>query len=201
MNTLTRLLQEADPLRHEAQPRLEGMWRRLRSELERAPAGVARMRERRRSLALASGTALILAAAWLGLPHVLAPSVSAQVRFEIRLAEPQPAPGLQVTRVASSELLLYLHPETVVGNDDISHAWVVDDGSDRFGVGVQLLSGGADRMRQATAAHVGRPIAILLDGVVVMAPTVRSPIGDSAVITGPFTRDKAARIASGIERR
>ena len=56
-------------------------------------------------------------------------------------------------------------------------------------------------MRQATAAHVGRPVAILLDGVVVLAPTVRSAIDNTAVITGDFTRDEASRIAIGLERR
>lgn len=159
------------------------------------------MRAGRRSIVLAATAAAIVIATGLGLPSLLAPPVSAQVRFEVRLAETDPAPGLQVARVAGSERLLYLHPETVVGNDDIAHASVIDDGSGRYGVGVQLLAPGADRMRQATAAHVGRPVVILLDGIVVMAPTLRSPIGDSAVITGSFTRDEAARIAAGIERR
>ena len=56
-------------------------------------------------------------------------------------------------------------------------------------------------MRQATAEHIGRPVAILIDGTVVMAPIVRSPIGDSAVISGQFTREEAERIAAGIDGR
>jgi preprotein translocase subunit SecD len=46
-----------------------------------------------------------------------------------------------------------------------------------------------------------RRIAILIDGIVVMAPVVRSPIGDSAVISGQFSREDATRIARGMERR
>jgi preprotein translocase subunit SecD len=56
-----------------------------------------------------------------------------------------------------------------VSNEDIAR--VVDDGSG-YGVAVELLPSGAERMRQATEAHVGRPMAVLVDGRVVMAPVV-----------------------------
>jgi preprotein translocase subunit SecD len=45
---------------------------------------------------------------------------------------------------------------------------------------------------------VGRPVAILIDGEVVMTPVVRSAIGNSATITGNYTRAEAERIASGM---
>jgi preprotein translocase subunit SecD len=91
--------------------------------------------------------------------------------------------------------------EMVVDNDDIAQAWVVDDATPQFGVSVQLLPGGAERMRNATANHVGRPVAILIDGIVVMAPIVRTPIFDAAVISGQFTREEATRITEGVKRR
>jgi preprotein translocase subunit SecD len=56
-------------------------------------------------------------------------------------------------------------------------------------------------MRRATAMHLGRPVAILIDGRVVMAPLVRSPVSESAVITGDFTRAEAERIADGMKLR
>jgi TonB family protein len=49
---------------------------------------------------------------------------------------------------------------------------------------VTFNSTAAARMQSATAAHFGRPLAILIDGRVVSAPTVRAPIADSAVLTG-----------------
>jgi preprotein translocase subunit SecD len=124
--------------------------------------------------------------------------VLAAVRFEARLAEDRPIEGLVVAQVGDSGRLVYLHPEIVVSNDDIAQSWVVEDPPGRFGVAVQLLPCGAERMRQATRGHVGRPMAMLVDGRVVMAPVVRSPIGDSAVVTGDFTRAEAERIAHGI---
>jgi len=125
----------------------------------------------------------------------------AAVRFEVRLAEDKPIQGLVVAQVPDSGRVIYLHPEIVVSNDDIAQSWVSQDGSDRFNVAIQLLPSGADRMRQATAMHVGRPVAILIDGRVVMAPVVRSPISDSAVITGNFTRAEAERITDGMKLR
>jgi len=44
-------------------------------------------------------------------------------------------------------------------------------------------------------------VAILIDGSVVMAPVVRAPIGDSAVISGKYTRAEAERIADGMRLR
>ena len=41
-------------------------------------------------------------------------------------------------------------------------------------------------------------MAILIDGEVVMAPTVRVPIGASAVISGDFSKAEAERIINGI---
>jgi len=127
--------------------------------------------------------------------------VLAAVRFEARLAEDWPIPGLVVAQVADSGRVIYLHPEIVVSNDDIAQSWVSKGVLSHFGVSVKIRQSGQERMRQATASHVGRPVAILIDGAVVIAPVVRSPIGDSAVISGNFTRAEAERIAEGIGRR
>jgi hypothetical protein len=203
MSSLRHLLQDADPLRHEL-PRLDGERERLRQTMlletasVRRPTGSLRVR-----LPIAATLALAIAGAALGyLLWVHGPtSVLAAVRFEVRLAEDRPIQGLVVGNVARSDRVIYLHPEIVVSNEDIAQSWVVPDGPDRFGVSVQFLQGGAARMKQATANHVGRPMAILIDGTVVMAPVVRSPIGDSAVITGDFTQAEAQRIADGIAAR
>jgi preprotein translocase subunit SecD len=56
-------------------------------------------------------------------------------------------------------------------------------------------------MRKATAGHIGGPMAILIDGDVVMAPTLRAPISSSGLISGDFTRREAERIANGMSLR
>ena len=203
MSTLRNLLQDADPLRHET-PRLEGERERIRQTVLRtasAPRSSGSLRARFPTATTAAVGAIAVAAlAFLLSVHGTTPLVAA-VRFEVRLAEERPAPGLIVAEVGETGRLLYLHPGIVVSNDDIAQTQVLDDGSGRFGVVVELLQPGAERLREATSAHAGRPLAILLDGRVVLAPIVRSPISDSAVISGSYTRAEAERIAEGIASR
>jgi preprotein translocase subunit SecD len=129
-------------------------------------------------------------------------SLQAAVRFEVRLAETHPASGLREVRIAGSDRVVYLHQEIVVTNDDISQSRIArGETPSRFDVAVTFNLTGAEKMRQATARHVGAPIAILIDGEVVAAPMLRSPIGTEALITGNFTKQEAERIANGMSVR
>jgi TonB family protein len=105
-------------------------------------------------------------------------------RMEIRLAETAPGVGLQQARVSGSDQPIYLHPAALATWSDVSLARIVDVGNSGFGVAVTLNSDAAARMATATTAHLNRPLAIILDGRVVAAPTVRAPIGETAMITG-----------------
>jgi len=202
MKTVSDLLRQADPLDDDLQ-RLEEERDRIRRTVI-ATASVVRpvspaLAPARRFLL--SAAALIAAVLVIGLlVDSNRATVQAAVRFGVRLAETQPVPGLIVARVVDSGRTIYLHPEMVVTNDDIAQSWVVQDGPDRFGIAVELLEAGAQRMRQASAAHLGRPVAILIDGEVVAAPVVRAVISNSAMISGDFTRAEAERIAEGIAR-
>jgi hypothetical protein len=203
MSSLRTLLQNTDPLRHEL-PRLDAERERIRLTIVQATPVDRSTRSVRARLPLAATLAIatlgVVALGYQLWMHGTTPLLAA-VRFEVRLAEDRPIPGLVVAQVAEPGRVIYLHPEIVVNNDDIAQSWVLQDGPDRFGVSVQFLPAGAERIRQASAAHVGRPMAILIDGVVVMAPVVRSPIGDSAVISGNFTQAEAERIVDGIGKR
>jgi preprotein translocase subunit SecD len=126
-------------------------------------------------------------------------TVYAAVRFEARLAEDHAAAGLREVRVTGSDRVIYLHEEILVTNSDIARSAVVPgSGPSRFNIGIQLNEAGAEKMRQATANHLGKPIALLIDGEVVMAPVLRSAIGESALITGDYSRAEAERIVNGI---
>lgn len=203
MSSLRSRLQDADPLRHEA-PRLDAERERIRLTMLRTAAADRLTSVVRVRVALAAAIAMAAIGVivlgfqmWVdGTTRLLA-----AVRFEVRLAEDRPIPGMVVAQLGDSGRLIYLHPESVVSNDDIAQSWVLQDDQGRYGVSVQFRPAGAERMRQATAAHVGRPVAILIDGAAVMAPVLRSPISDSAVISGNYTRAEAERIADGIGRR
>jgi preprotein translocase subunit SecD len=130
-------------------------------------------------------------------------TLQAAIRFEVRLAEDRPTAGLREARIAGSDRVIYLHPEIIVTNTDIAQSSVVQSsvalgGPSRFGVGVRFTAEGAQKIREATATHVGRPVAILIDGDVVTAPVLKSPISTSAVISGDYTQADAERIVDGI---
>jgi len=70
------------------------------------------------------------------------------------------------------------------------------DAASTFSVIVTLNADGAAKIFRASKSHIGQPMAILVDGDVVIAPVVRSPITTSTLISG--TRDEAEKIADGI---
>jgi hypothetical protein len=203
MKTVRDILQDADPLRHEPH-RLEGERDRLRQTVVAAASDVkpAASAWFRTPIALLAAVALIVVGIVAVGSQIWSPggaTLQAAIRFEVRLAEDHPAAGLREARIAGSDRVVYVLQEIVVTNSDIGQSRVVQsDGSSRFGVDVQFNAAGAEKMRQATASHVGRPMAILIDGEVVAAPVLRSPISTSAMISGDFTKAEAERIVNGI---
>ena len=206
MKEIRELLQEADPLRYEP------TWPSSRQDLHRraflaaaagsrAPAEVGS----RSRMVFATVALTAIAASFLG-SRVWSVFVSdlqaAAVRFEVRLAEDRPASGLREAKVSGSGRAVYLHDEVIVGNSDIAVARVVPGGGpSEYSVGIEFKASGAEKMRVATGNHIGKLVAILLDGQVVMAPVLRTPIDVSARITGNFTRAQAERIVNGIETK
>jgi protein TonB len=118
-------------------------------------------------------------------------------RLEIRLAEASPAAGLTEASVPGSDKPIYLHPTALATDADVTAARVIDLRGAQVGVGVSVSfsAPASARMMSGTAAHIGRPMAIVLEGRVVSAPTVRGPISESAVISG-VTPDQARVLAS-----
>ena len=204
MTNLRELLREADPLLR------EGMCETARREVRRrtmlaAASGVRTTSPVPRSRIFALTAVWVIAIAttlFMVRSDFFVGNVLAAVRFEVRLAEDKPAPGLHEAKVPDSKRSIYLHDEVIVSNSDIASAQVVrDEGSSQYAVSIEFNSSGAEKMRAATGAHIGEHVAILLDGEVVMVPVLRSPITDSAKITGRFTRAQAERIVDGIKPR
>lgn len=203
MKSIEDLLTEADPLQHEST-----CWRgdrefRRQAILAAASAdhspSPARFRSR---LAIFATLCLIL----IGVSFLSSQTRSlfvselqAAVRFEVRLAEDKPSPGLQQVQISGSEQPLYLRQEVIVTNSDIASARVLPGNAPgQYAIEVEFSASGAARMRQATAGHIGKHVAILIDGQVVMAPLLRSPISTSALVTGSFTKAGAERIVKGV---
>lgn len=131
-----------------------------------------------------------------------------QARLEIRLvvddvlARATLGGGrLPAATVGSERRQIYLAPDAIVTTADVADARVTDAGGGRFSVIVRFTEQGSSRMAAATGKHIGRRVAIVLDGVVLAAPVVKSPIADSAVLTGDFTRAQAEAIVNRLPTR
>lgn len=201
MKNITELLHDADPLRHESEPSLEQRDVQRRAVLAAASAaqGLETARWRSRATLMAVFAAIVMVGLFLGerMWFPVIRDVHASVRFEMRLAEERPAPGLHEAKVSGTGRSIYLHDEAVVTNGDISAARANRVGS-VYKVSVEFNASGAEKMRVATGQHIGKPVAIIIDGEVIMAPVVWAPIDTSAEITGNFTKAEAERIVKGI---
>lgn len=200
MNHITELLQDADPIRNESPQSPEKREAQRRAVLAVGTGEHAeRVSPRSRAPLFAMIAAIVIVGLFVGerLWSPVVQEVHAAVRFEIRLAEDGPGPGLSELKLPGTDRSIYLHEETIVTNGDISSARVIHVG-DAYTVGIEFNSTGAKKMREATANHIGKPIAILLDGQVVMVPVLRLPIDASAEISDGFTKAEAERVANGI---
>ena len=93
--------------------------------------------------------------------------------------------------------------ETVITGADVKTA-VAKSGQDDMGnteytVELSLNAEGSQKFSDATAANIGKQIAIVYDGENISAPVVRDRIsGGVAYITGDFTHEEAENLASTI---
>lgn len=63
-------------------------------------------------------------------------------------------------------------------------------------VGIQFNSEGARKFQEITKRNIGSPLAIVIDGQIITAPTVQQEIsGGNAVITGNFTLEEARQLS------
>lgn len=198
MKTLPELLQDADPLSYEPLRRVQERRMSRQRILDSTRLGEELPRRRTVTVAIVALTLFGIAASshywsWVG------GDVVAAVRFEVRLAEENPGNGLREAVISGAGRRIYLHQETVVTNSDIALAEVIQgDAASTFSVTVTFNADGAAKILRASQSHIGRPLAILVDGEVVLAPVVKNPITTSAIISGSYTRAEAERIVAGI---
>lgn len=103
-------------------------------------------------------------------------------------------PDMSVAKGAESGA--YLLGRTYVSGKDLTKADTTFDQFGKAAVSLKFNTDGAKLFDEATAANVGKQIAIVLDDVVISAPVVQQRIsGGEAQITGRFTTAEANRLA------
>jgi preprotein translocase subunit SecD len=85
----------------------------------------------------------------------------------------------------------------LVSGENLTRAEVTTDQNNQTAIGFRFDGAGARRFGEATAANIGRPFAIILDGVVISAPRINTAItGGSGIIEGSFTIQEAAEMVN-----
>jgi preprotein translocase subunit SecD len=121
------------------------------------------------------------------------------VRLAMHLAEDEPAEGLASMTLHGR--LFYLHPEPALTEADVDSAWVTMRG-DRPVVDLRLNDRGREAFARLTGDNVGKRVAMLVDGKLLLAPVVRAPILEGrAVIEWDATPEEAERVARGLMLR
>jgi len=119
---------------------------------------------------------------------------------EFYLAETVPAKGLVEITVVSTDRKIYLPKQAVVTNKDIATARLKRDANGEIAIAIEFTRSGAKKIAKATEKHKGKPLAILLDGKVIVAPIIRSRISAHAVavIVGITKKVVATRFVAAI---
>ena len=85
----------------------------------------------------------------------------------------------------------------IIDGSMVKNAQAAQGENNQIVVAFELNDEGARLFADATAANIGKPISILLDGETISAPTVNSVIaGGRGEITGNFTAEEAQTLAS-----
>lgn len=85
--------------------------------------------------------------------------------------------------------------ETVVTGDDIASAVVVEL-SGSWGVQFEFTEAGGQAMVEFTRAHVGEPLAIVIDGEILSTPVIQTEFGaEGGLLQGNFSREEAERLS------
>jgi preprotein translocase subunit SecD len=117
--------------------------------------------------------------------------------FELRAwAGPVDAAG-----VYASDDIGNFAPVALVTDKDVAAAEVTEDGNGQAAVAVKLTEAAAGRFAEATGAMIGKPMAIVLDGAIVSAPTIMDRIaGGQMIVTGGFSQQRAEALKAAFER-
>lgn len=87
--------------------------------------------------------------------------------------------------------------ETVISNADIASAAArLDDISGQWWIDVTFTTEAGERLGAFTEANIGETMAIVIDGIVISAPTIQARFDTGALITGNFTREGAVQLAA-----
>jgi preprotein translocase subunit SecD len=121
-----------------------------------------------------------------------------KIKFEFRLASYQKVEGWDIGLGPGP---VWISPEVALTNRDVARAYPEPDRTDpsKLGVGILLTEEGALKMARLNKSHIGKNLAVILDGrAVSVFPILKEYTNGRALIPGSLTEEEAKSIAKGI---
>lgn len=131
------------------------------------------------------------------LAGVFLPVLYGQAALEIRAASSTAVAGWQ-QMAAPDGRAIWVSPESALTATDIARSESRTQADGSAAVSMIFTADGARKMASLSAAQANKPIALLLDGKLVWAPLVRSPIEKEAMLSG-VTPDVVQRVLATIK--
>ena len=122
------------------------------------------------------------------------------------VSDPDPALDLAQGLIPGTNQPIFYIKEPVMSNKDVANAKAnvtAMYGEETYLIEVNLTGEGTKKFAQITKDNIGKDLAIVIDGKVIMAPKIQTPILDGRCqIHGRFTRaeaeDMALKINAGL---
>lgn len=95
---------------------------------------------------------------------------------------------------------IFLEPQPILSDPDF-RVVQPDLGEGRLIISFEATEEAGRRYRQATAAHVGQRLALLLEGKIANIVTIRSSLGARGVVDAHMPREQATRLAILLQDR
>lgn len=88
---------------------------------------------------------------------------------------------------------------TILTNEHIAALDVQPSQFGDWSLALEFTDAGGAILGDFTQTHIGEPLAIVIDGVVVIAPTIQTRLDSSVVITSNYTEQEAKNLAAQIQ--
>lgn len=141
---------------------------------------------------------LVLCLGYMTLALADKPDDKHRVKIEFRRAETTPGEGLTEATVPGTRNKVYLHKSADATNEDIAKARPIEDTRKNPAIEITFTKEGAKKMAKLSEEHKGKPLAILIDGKVIIAPQVTAKLSDKVWITGNFTKEEVEKLVKSI---
>jgi preprotein translocase subunit SecD len=124
------------------------------------------------------------------------PTKEPELSIEFRRASFEQREGWKASKLKADEKEIFLHPQAEVDLSDVQTMSV--DYKERFDawlVSIELSNEGSQKMRTLTTEYLNRPLAILVNGEVIMAPVIRTQISKKLQISGLSEKEAKSLVA------